>query len=152
MRASYGPRATLATASFALMLSASACANIKAGQEIRSTPEGNVITAEQIRHSGATNGWEAVRRNGGHHLLIRQNGRDDDVRITHRGVGSLLLSNQVLVVLDGNHLMDWSYLREIPAVTIADIRVLSGPQATLRYGTTAGNGAIVVRTRPPGAS
>ncbi len=82
-------------------------------------------------------------------MLIRHNSRDHQARITHRGASSLLLSNAVVVVVDGTHMADWTYLREIPAETIHSIQVLSGSQATIRFGTPAGTGAVVVRTGVP---
>lgn len=134
-----------------IMLGSQACGHQRsstAGTPSRS----GVITAADIERSGAKNAWEALRRHGGNHLLIRENARSDDARITHRGANSLLLSNQILVIVDGVHLTGWSYLREIPAFSVADIRIMSAREATLKYGTPAGNGAVVVRTRPPGAA
>lgn len=107
-----------------------------------------MITAEQISRSGATNAWEALRRSGTH-LLVRENSRSEQARISHRGPNSLLLSNEMLVIVDGIQLVNWSYLRDIPAASIAPIQIMLGAQATVQYGTPAGNGAIIVSTGVP---
>ncbi len=131
-----------------VLLSTSACSTIKPGTARAGSAPGRVITAEQIARSGASNAWEALRRSGTH-LLVRENTRSEQARISHRGPNSLLLSNEVLIIVDGIHLADWMYLREIPAATIVHIRILSGAQGTVQYGTPAGNGVIVVSTAPP---
>ncbi len=131
-----------------ILLSTGACSTLKPGTTRAGTAPGRVITAEQIARSGATNAWEALRRSSTH-LLVRENSRGEQARISHRGANSLLLSNEVLVVVDGIHLTDWTYLREIPAASIAYIRIMSGPQGTVQYGTPAGNGVIVVSTAVP---
>ena len=131
-----------------LLISTSACSTIRPGTARPGSTPGRVITAEQIARSGADNAWEALRRSGTH-LLVRENTRSGQARISHRGPNSLLLSNEVLVIVDGIHLADWAYLREIPAASIAHIRIMSGAEGTVQYGTPAGNGVIVVSTAPP---
>jgi outer membrane cobalamin receptor len=131
-----------------MLLSTGACGTLRPGITREGHASGRTITAEQIARSGATNAWEALRRSGTH-LLVRENTRSEQARISHRGANSLLLSNEVLVVVDGIHLTDWTYLREIPAASIAYIRIMSGPQGTVQYGTPAGNGVIVVSTAVP---
>lgn len=131
-----------------MLLSTSACSTLRPGTTRAGSTPGRVITAEQIARSGATNAWEALRRSSTH-LLIRENSRGEQARISYRGPNSLLLSNEVLVIVDGIHLVGWTYLREIPAASIAYIQIMTGPQATVQYGTPAGNGVIVVSTAPP---
>jgi hypothetical protein len=139
----------LASAAFCLVTAA--CTATHASR-LRPTPVGvHEITADQIRGLGASNAWEVVERHSGS-LLIRHNSRTGQARITHRGVSSLLIRSDVLVVVDGTHLFDWSYLQDIPAETVASIQVLSAREGTIRYGTPAGNGVIVVSTRVPGRS
>ena len=131
-----------------ILLSTGACSTVRPSSNRADTTPGRVITSEQIARSGATNAWEALRRSSTH-LLVRENSRTEQARISHRGPNSLLLSNEVLVIVDGIHLTDWMYLREIPAASIAHIRIMSGAEGTVRYGTPAGNGVIVVSTAPP---
>jgi len=139
----------LASSASLLLLSAlSACGTIRPGHVPTTVSDGMVITAEHIRRSGAKDAWHALRISGTH-LLIRENAWSDETRTSNRGMGSLILSNQVLVVVDGTHLNGWTFLREVPANTIEFIEILSGPAGTLRYGTPGGNGVIVVKTRTP---
>lgn len=131
-----------------VIVSTAACSAHSPSGQSSFKSSGRTITAEQIRKSGAKNAWEALRR-GNTHLLIRQNTRDDQVRVSHRGRSSLLLSPEVLVVVDGVQMRDAHYLREIPAETVRYIQILSGREGTVWYGTPAGNGVIVVKTGVP---
>ena len=60
------------------------CSNLTLASGLSSAPEGKTITAEQIRRSGARNGWEALQRNGTH-LSMRENYRGDPSRLNYRG-------------------------------------------------------------------
>jgi outer membrane cobalamin receptor len=104
-----------------------------------------MITGEQIRRSGATDAWEALRRTGTH-LNMREGPTGQPSRLSRRGPSSILLSNEPLVVIDGARMIDFRTLRQVPAQIIASIRILSGHQGTTHYGTGAGNGVIVVET------
>lgn len=128
-----------------------ACASLPGQSQKKSVPEGaipggHIITAEDILRTGATDAFEALER-GGTHLLITHPGADHAVRISHRGADSLLLGNAILLVVDGsrvNHPGDM--LRSIPAGSIVFIQVLSGREASVQWGSEAGNGVILVQT------
>jgi outer membrane cobalamin receptor len=106
-----------------------------------------VITAEQIRKSGATDAWDALRRVGTH-LSMRESSTGQPARLGNRGQSSLLLSSEPLVVIDGVRMVDFRSLNSVPAEIISSIRILAGYEGTTRFGTGAGNGVIVVETRP----
>lgn len=113
----------------------------------RSSAEGRMITAEQIRKSGATNAWDALRRVGTH-LAMRETSNGQPARLMNRGPSSILLSSEPLVVIDGVRMIDFRTLNTVPADIISSIRILAGHEGTTRYGTGAGNGVIVVETKP----
>lgn len=133
------------------LASASACASLPGNAQEETVPEGairggHIITAEDIVRTGANDAYEALER-GGSHLLITHPGEGKAVRITHRGADSILLGNAILLVVDGSrvkHAEDM--LRSIPAGSIVFIQVLSGSEASVRWGSEAGNGVILVRT------
>lgn len=107
---------------------------------------GKLITRAQIRESGARNAWEAVRGTGTF-LSARENGNGEPVALTRRGRGSLVLSAAPLVFVDGAQTSSFQQLRTIPATSIESIRIFSGVQGTLYFGTGGGNGVVVVETR-----
>lgn len=110
------------------------------------TSAGRLITADAIERSGARNGWEALRA-AGTHMTFGEDSRGNPTTITRRGHSSIELSPYPLLVVDGAHIDRFEYLRDIPALSIASIRVLDGTEATRYFGTGAGNGAILVFTR-----
>lgn len=110
--------------------------------------DGEIITREQIEQSGARDGWEALRW-GATHLNISYPRERSRARVTHRGVDSFFIDPQVLLVVDGAHIQGLSYLENIPANSIDYIQVLSARVGVVKYGTSAGNGVIVVKTGVP---
>ncbi|CAN5878607.1 hypothetical protein BH23GEM5_BH23GEM5_17870 [soil metagenome] len=137
-------RATLA---LSILLLLPACSANQHVVPRRTAGEGRLITAEQIRRSGANNAWDALRRVGTH-LSMRESSNGQPSRLSNRGLSSLLLSNDPLVVIDGVRMIDFRTLNTVPASIISSIRVLAGHEGTTRYGTGAGNGVIVVETKP----
>lgn len=120
---------------------------LSAGAAGRDRDNPNIITREEIAKSKARNGWEAVRRNARHLVLVERRGPvDSDVGVQHRGPDSLFNSDDFVLVVDGVLTTEMRRLREIPAGTIELIEILSAREAVLRYGTDAGGGAIVVTT------
>ncbi|HWE42684.1 MAG TPA: hypothetical protein VG432_09270 [Gemmatimonadaceae bacterium] len=102
--------------------------------------------------TGATDAFEALRLANTHISLSEVRGQmtlTRDVQATSRGRSSLVLSAQMLLVVDDVQRLSVAALHEIPADNIAWIRVLTSLEATPLYGTEGGNGAIVVRTRIP---
>ena len=127
-----------------VLLAAIACVP-SAGRGSGSGGEGYLISAERIRESGATDAWEALVRTNAH-LGLNENASGEPIALSHRGRNSIALSSTPLLVVDEVVMADFRYLRRIPAESIAFIRILNGSEGTMRYGTGAGNGVIVVET------
>lgn len=118
-------------------------------EPLESLPFGvSIITAAQIRTSGATTVNEAVMR------LLGVPGRQDsygggDYTLDLRGFGSTSDSNQV-VVLDGVRLneadLGGTRLAGIPIESVERIEILRGSGAVL-YGEGATGGVIVITTK-----
>ena len=125
-----------------------ACSTHQTNRPPKNAPSEGVVTHEDIARSGAHNAWDAVRRTSSF-VQFREGTNQDRVRITNRGMSSLMLNNQVLFVLDGVLLSDHRYLESIPAVTVQQIEVLTANRAALRFGTPGGSGAVVVTTMVP---
>jgi hypothetical protein len=113
----------------------------------RETEAARTISREEILRSGALDAWQALRHFGTF-LEIKENRRGDGL-VYQRGRNSLLLSSQLMLIVDEVQMADFQYLKQIPAETVEFIRILGGAEGTARYGTGAGNGVIVVRTGPP---
>ncbi len=129
-----------------LLVLVPACGTTQHQMPRRSSGDARVITAEQIRKSGATDAWDALRRVG-NHLSMRETSSGQPSRLSNRGPSSILLSSEPLVVIDGVRMIDFRTLNSVPANIISSIRILPGYEATTRYGTGAGNGVIVVETK-----
>lgn len=104
------------------------------------TPTSRLIGAEQIARSGVETALDVIRvfvPNG--HLAVASSPM---ARLTtpsmSRGV------RQVLV--DGHAIGDLESLRMIPAREVLAIHLLSGADASIRFGPHFGGGAIVVET------
>lgn len=108
-----------------------------------------VITAEDIRRSGATNIPEALRMAPG--ISVARAGASGWA-VTARGFNSQF-SNKMLVLIDGRSVYDplfagvyWDS-QNVPLETIDRIEVIRGPAGTL-WGANAVNGVINVITKP----
>jgi len=111
-------------------------------------PTGELITASSIAHTDARNAWEVLQRDG--HFSMDETPDGDPARLaSRRGRSSILIANSdvPLVYVDGVQLVDLRMLREITAESIESIRILSGIEGTTYYGTNAGAGVIVIRTK-----
>lgn len=104
------------------------------------------ITEEQIKQSGATTAWDALRRSAPH-LQLSESASGQPKKLSRRGRSSLLLDDTPEVFLDGVKVADFRSLAQIPANTIASITILSGIEGSTHYGTNAGNGVILIRTK-----
>ena len=133
----------------AAVLAAAACATAPLDTPTRASErDATLLTREEILATGARNAWEAIRL-GGTPLNIQFPREGSRARVTHRGADSFLINPEVLLVVDGTHMADLSYLHDIRVENIEYIQILSGSQGAVRYGTEAGNGVIVVKTNPP---
>ncbi|HWY66018.1 MAG TPA: TonB-dependent receptor plug domain-containing protein, partial [Rhizomicrobium sp.] len=108
-----------------------------------------VITAEDIRRSGAINLPEALRL-APNLEVARMNGFA--YAISARGFNSPESSNKLLVMVDGRSVYSplastvfWENV-DVPLADIARIEVVSGPGSTL-YGANAVNGVINIVTK-----
>jgi outer membrane cobalamin receptor len=123
-----------------------ACGGITPAPDAPLDMGGRLITAEEIRESGAENAWEALARVGTP-LSLSESRSGTPRRMGRRGISSVALDDSPLVILDGARLLDLTPLRRLPAYLVQEIRILSGSRAGALYGTGAGNGAVVITTR-----
>ena len=107
---------------------------------------GRVITGEEIRKSGTETVWDALRFKAPHILFI-EDGRGEPDRMVRRGRSTLHLKEGPLVFVDGVRLVDIRTLARMPAEEVASIEILSGIDATTRYGTDAVSGVILIHTK-----
>ena len=105
-----------------------------------------VITREDIERSGAVDAYEALTRAS---TFLRLGEQKGDIRASERGNSSILLSPQILLVVDEVRMLNLNSLRDIRADAVESMSMLSGAEATPLYGTGASNGVLVVRTRIP---
>ncbi len=129
------------------VLASTACAGVQAGERPDGTsPGGLVFTQADVQRVGARDAMDLLERTR-HFLDIRQGSNGETRRITSRGVASLVIDAQVIVVVNGAHVADAiGALRSIPGTAIARVEILNAREATPRYGTGGGNGAIIVTT------
>jgi hypothetical protein len=108
--------------------------------------QGLLITAREIDRSGAKTAWEAIRLTV-RHINLQQTTAGSARRIVRRGQSSIVLRDEIRVFVDELRIVDVGVLQQIAASDIATIRVLSGLDATTRYGTNSGDGVILISTR-----
>jgi outer membrane cobalamin receptor len=141
-----GPRSAF---SFLAVTLVAACATAPAGDPaVPNEREGQIITREDIERSGAQDGWEALRW-GATHLNFQYTREGSPIRVTHRGVDSFYIDPQVLLIVDGAQMQSLSALENIPAKSIEYIQILAARVGVVKYGTSAGNGVVVVKTGIP---
>jgi outer membrane cobalamin receptor len=138
---------TVMVALLLISLGLAGCATAKAGPRPDGLePGGTVIFQDRIEEMRVRTALEAVER-AATHLLIQREKQGSPVKITHRGRDSLTLSGVVQVVIDGALVNDGvQALENIPANSVEFIQILSGRESVLRYGSTGGNGVIIVKT------
>ena len=109
-------------------------------------PGGRSIDAEDIQASSARTAWDALRLLGAY-LRLEEDKDRQPARMTSRGRSSIHLKSEPQVVLDGVRIVEYSVLHQMNAALIERIDFLTGPSASIRYGTNAGSGVIVIKTR-----
>lgn len=92
--------------------------------------------------------WEALQHQGKSLSMNERVG--GGASVVQRGPTSIWRSSEMLLVVDETMTSDLAYLRQIPAHEIESIRILSAAEGTVWYGTSGGNGVIVVKTINPG--
>ncbi|MBE0595487.1 MAG: Plug domain-containing protein [Gemmatimonadales bacterium] len=133
-------------ASCAGALTVGACGSPRERDAARpSQLSGQYVTVEEIRASGAGSAWEALKFTVRTHRFTDYRGVPTRIQ-SDRGQGSLVLREDPLVFLDGARLTDLTVLRMIPANNLHSIQVLTGPDATTYYGTSAVAGVILLET------
>ena len=106
------------------------------------TATSRVIDSDRIERSGSTTALDAIRA-----LVPGYSGIDT------RPLGSAWLGGGsgaragLRVLIDGHPIADVESLRMIRARDLLAIHVLSAPDATIRFGSDYGGGAIVLQTR-----
>jgi len=104
------------------------------------------IEASDIERSSVRTAWDALQLFGAM-LRLEEDKDREPARMTTRGRSSIHLSSQPSVVLDGVRLVEYTVLQDMGAHLIERMQLLTGPQATTRYGTNSANGVIVITTR-----
>lgn len=107
-------------------------------------PGEQLILADEIAQSGATDAWDVVRRLT--HMSTTSTVAGEPSRMYRRGHGSIVIRETPLVVVDGVQSTDIAILAEVRADQIAWMRVLTGAVGTTRFGASAGAGAVIVQT------
>ena len=128
------------------LFSCISCSGIRARPA--DAPDGSrarVVSAEDVERSGARTMWEAVKLNV-KHAWFTETPRGEPERIRTRGASTIALFEDMRIFVDGTLITDLNVLNESPAGHIAQIRVLSGIDATTYYGTTSGDGVILIST------
>lgn len=114
-----------------------------------------VVTAEDIRASGAVNIWDYMRFRAGMNIVDGRSGEGNRALVSIRGFPAEFVDN-MLVLLDGRSvytgLSGGAVWEELPvqAQDIERIEIIRGPNAAL-YGSNAGLGVINIITRRPAA-
>lgn len=108
----------------------------KASSEPRASRD--VITREQIESLNVTDAWDVVQRLRSEYL--RSRGQTS----INRG------PDLAVVYIDGVRRGGPDALRGFRATEIQEIRFVTGTDATTRYGTDHGGGAIEIKTRQGG--
>lgn len=93
-----------------------------------------LVTAEELVQSNRSNLFDFLRAK--RPLWLQSRGAV--------GIGSV----GVVVYLDGIRMGDTNELRGISPLIVSQIRYLSGPEATTRWGAGHSEGAIVISTAP----
>ena len=108
-------------------------------------PVGRIITAEEIRRTGASTVWQALKFTVPSHQFVENKGQPGRI-YSDRGVGSMVLREEPLVFVDRARLSDIMLLRQMPANHIHTVQVLNGNDGTTYFGTSATAGVILIET------
>lgn len=131
------------TVSVVLLLAA---CGIRPRPNLPDAQAGTVITADEVLASEAKTMWEALRRTV-RYANFGETSSGGPARVHRRGYSSISLVEDMPIYLDRVQVRDLSLLDALPAADIERIQVLTGVHATTYYGTNAGDGVILIRTR-----
>ena len=131
------PRVVVAAAAVASLLGVAACASNSSSGERPARPQAqrtsrDVITAEELAKSSEPTALRAVEALRPTWLLVRGNSQSKVTR------------EEVVVYVAGNRYGSVSTLSQLAASAIQELRFLDGREATTRFGTGHGAGAILV--------
>lgn len=98
--------------------------------------DANVITAPELSRSGAANAYDAIRQI-----------RPELLRSRDPGTLVYFKASRPAVAVDNTILGGVEVLRAMPRDTVARIEYVSPWQAAKRYGSTFGNGVMLIETR-----
>ncbi|MBI2384462.1 MAG: TonB-dependent receptor [Elusimicrobia bacterium] len=114
-----------------------------------------IVTADDIRDSGAVNLWDYMRFRAGMNVVDGRSGEGNRALVSIRGFPAEFVDN-MLVLLDGRSVYTglsggavWEAL-PVQAQDIERIEIIRGPNAAL-YGSNAGLGVVNIITRRPAA-
>ena len=130
----------------AVVLLALAACGIRPRPAVPDANAGTVITASEIARSEARTMWEALQRTV-RHVRFQESGTGRPQRVHRRGSSSIALVEDMPIYIDHVRVPDVSVLAALPANGIQRIQVFTGVHATTFYGTNAGDGVILIRTR-----
>jgi len=128
------------------LVSTTGCGGARAGIEDTNAPSGaRLITADAIAKSGAKTACDAVRLTVPNVQLREVRG--EPARIQRRGRVSLYQDDQVrVIILDHVPIDGLQILKQVAAVDILTIEILTGLDTTTQYGAVSTSGAIVITT------
>lgn len=132
----------------AMLLLSTAC-GIRPRPAVPDAGTGTVISAEEITATEATTMWEALQRTV-RYANFGESSSGVPARVHRRGFSSISLTEDMPIYIDRIQVRDLTILDALPAADIERIQVLSGVEATTYYGTNAGDGVILIRTRRGG--
>ena len=98
--------------------------------------DANVITAPELSRSRAVNAYDAIRQI-----------RPELLRTRDAGSVMFFKANRPVVAVDNALVGGVEVLRTIPLDGVSRIEYVSGWKAAKRYGTSFGNGVMLVETR-----
>ncbi len=136
-------RALAALAATTLVVSA---CNIRPRPNLPSPDVGETITREEISETGARTMWDALTRTV-KYTQFQESGTGSPQRIRRRGASSIVLHEDMPILIDQVRVLDVTLLASLRADDIDRIQVLTGLHATTYYGTNAGDGIILIFTR-----
>ena len=121
-----------------------ACASTgSSGSSSRPSGRSDVITAEQMRETQATNLYEAVQRLHPEWMLQR-NASTFSGATSRKGSGNV----EVQIFMGGQHVGGTDMLRQLPLTEAGTLHFYTAAQAESKFGTGYPNGVIEVL--PPG--
>jgi len=103
--------------------------------------DANVITAPELSRSHATNAYDAI------HQI-----RPELLRTRDPGTLVYFKASRPVVAVDNTIVGGVEVLRAMPRDTVARIEYVSPWEAAKRYGSTFGNGVMLIETRPVSAA